>query len=122
MSFILRGPFLKSLQIPPVGLAQPRVFYYFFDGFILGNMIVVMTLPYKFNDLTGEAVREEVIVTKFSSTNLHGKDIPIYGHQLICLNPNHPEADTPVEIRDWLDLFYQSIHSPERPKINVDWQ
>lgn len=37
MSFILRGPFLKSLQIPPVGLAQPRVFYYFFDGFILGN-------------------------------------------------------------------------------------
>ena len=83
-------------------------------------MIVVMTLPYKFNDLTGEAVKEEVIVTKFCSKNLQGKDIPIYGHQMVCLNPNHPETDTPIQIRDWLDLFYQSIHSPERPNINLN--
>ena len=83
-------------------------------------LIVVMTLPYKFNDLTGEAVKEEVIVTKFCSKNLNGKDIPIYGHQMVCLNPNHPEADTPAQIRDWLDLFYQSIHSPERPNINLN--
>jgi PD-(D/E)XK nuclease family transposase len=81
-------------------------------------LIVVMTLPYKFNDLTGEAVREEVIVTKFCSQNLNGKNIPIYGHQMVCLNPNHPEPDTPQAMRDWLDLFYQSIHSPERPNIN----
>lgn len=81
-------------------------------------MIVVMTLPYKLNDLTGEVVKEEVIVTKFCSKNLQGKDIPIYAHQMVCLNPNHPEPDTPVAIRDWLDLFYQSIHSPERPNIN----
>ena len=83
-------------------------------------LIVIMTLPYKFNDLTGEAVKEEVIVTKFCSKNLKGKDIPIYGHQMICLNPNHPEPDTPLEIRDWLDLFYQSIHSPDRPSINLN--
>ena len=83
-------------------------------------LIVVMTLPYKFNDLTGEAVKEEVIVTKFCSKNLNGKDIPIYGHQMVCLNPNHPETDTPAQIRDWLDLFYQSIHSPERPNINLN--
>jgi PD-(D/E)XK nuclease family transposase len=81
-------------------------------------LIVVMTLPYKFNDLTGEAVREEVIVTKFCSQNLNGKNIPIYAHQMVCLNPNHPEPDTPQAMRDWLDLFYQSIHSPERPNIN----
>jgi PD-(D/E)XK nuclease family transposase len=83
-------------------------------------LIVIMTLPYKFNDLTGEAVKEEVIVTTFSSKNLNGKEIPIYGHQMVCLNPNHPETDTPQEIRDWLDLFYQSIHSPERPNINLN--
>jgi hypothetical protein len=83
-------------------------------------LIVIMTLPYKFNDLTGEAVKEEVIVTTFSSKNLKGKEIPIYGHQMVCLNPNHPEKDTPQEIRDWLDLFYQSIHSPERPNINLN--
>jgi PD-(D/E)XK nuclease family transposase len=83
-------------------------------------MIVVMTLPYKFDDLTGEAVREEVIVTKFSSTNLKGKSINIYAHQMVTLNPNHPESDTPQRVRDWLDLIYQSIHSPERPNINLN--
>ena len=82
-------------------------------------LIVVMTLPYKFNDLTGEAVKEEIIVTKFSSKNLFGKDIPIYAHQMVCLNPNHPELHTPTAIRDWLDLFYQSIHNPDSPKINL---
>ena len=81
-------------------------------------MIVIMTLPYKFNDLTGEAVKEEVIITNFCSKNLKGKKIPIYGHQMVCLNPNHPEPDTPQALRDWLDLIYQSIHSPERPIIN----
>ncbi|MEY4905592.1 MAG: hypothetical protein RLZZ292_3407 [Bacteroidota bacterium] len=83
-------------------------------------MVVIMTLPYKFDDLTGKAVKEEVIVTKFSSKNLRGEDIPIYGHQMTCLNPNHPEPDTPKSIRDWLDLFYQSIHNPLRPSINLE--
>jgi PD-(D/E)XK nuclease family transposase len=83
-------------------------------------MIVVMTLPYKFNDLTGEPIKEEIIVTTFASKNLRGKKIPIYGHRMTCLNPNYPTPDTPVDIRDWLDLFYQSIHSPERPNINLN--
>ena len=83
-------------------------------------LIVIMTLPYKFNDLTGVAVKEEVILTKFCSKNLNGKEIPIYAHQMVCLNPNHPEPDTPQALRDWLDLFYQSIHSPERPSINLN--
>ena len=83
-------------------------------------LIVIMTLPYKFNDLTGLAVKEEVILTKFCSKNLNGKEIPIYAHQMVCLNPNHPEPDTPQALRDWLDLFYQSIHSPERPSINLN--
>jgi hypothetical protein len=83
-------------------------------------LIVIMTLPYKFNDLTGEAVKEEVIVTKFCSKNLNGKDIPIYGHQMVCLNPNHPEPDTPESVRDWLDLIYQSIHNPDAPNINLN--
>jgi hypothetical protein len=83
-------------------------------------LIVVMTLPYKFNDLTGEAVKEEVMVTQFTTKTLKGKEIPIYAHQMVTLNPNHPDPDTPQEMRDWLDLIYQSIHSPERPNINLN--
>jgi hypothetical protein len=44
----------------------------------------------------------------------------LYGHQFVCLNPNHPDQDTPPQIRDWLDLIYQSIHSPERPVLNTE--
>jgi len=82
-------------------------------------MIVITTMPYKFDDLAGEAVKEEYIITKFQSQNLKDKIIPIYGHQMVCLNPNCPEPDTPQAMRDWLDLFYQSIHSAERPNINL---
>jgi PD-(D/E)XK nuclease family transposase len=83
-------------------------------------MIVVMTLPYKFDSLTGEAVKEEMLITKFCTKNGAGKEIAIYGHQMVCLNPNHPDLTTPAVIRDWLDLFYQSIHNSERPRLNLN--
>lgn len=81
-------------------------------------VIVVMTAPYKFDTKKGEAVRDEVLLLKLNPKTLTGVERDIYGHQLVCLNPNHPSEDTPAQIRDWLDLIYQSIHSPERPVIN----
>ena len=57
---------------------------------------------------------------RLNPQTLTGVERDIYGHQLICLNPNHPSLDTPQPIRDWLDLIYQSIHSPERPVLNED--
>lgn len=83
-------------------------------------MIVVMTLPYKFDSLTGEAVKEEMLITQFCTKNGAGKPIFIYNHQMVCLNPNHPDPTTPTVIRDWLDLFYQSIHNSERPRLNLN--
>lgn len=83
-------------------------------------MIVVMTLPYVFDDRTGKPVKEEVILTKFDSRNLKGDEIRLFEHQMVILNPNHPQKDTPQPIRDWLDLVYQSIHSPHRPNINLE--
>ncbi|MEO0043584.1 MAG: hypothetical protein RL329_3032 [Bacteroidota bacterium] len=83
-------------------------------------MIVVMTLPYKFDSLTGEAVKEEMLITQFCTKNGAGKPISIYGHQMTCLNPNHPDPTTPAVVRDWLDLFYQSIHTPERTTLNLN--
>jgi PD-(D/E)XK nuclease family transposase len=82
-------------------------------------MIVVMTLPYIFDDKTGEPIKDEMILTKFDSRNFKGDKIPLFEHQMMILNPNHPQLDTPAQIRDWLDLVYQSIHSPNRPNINL---
>ncbi len=50
---------------------------------------------------------------------MQGEVRDLYGHQFVCLNPNHPNEETPKQIRDWLDLIYQSIHSPERPVLNT---
>jgi hypothetical protein len=83
-------------------------------------LIVVLILPYRFNGITREAVKETIMIPEFSTRNLKRKNIPIYAHQMVTLNPNHPDLDTPQEMRDWLDLFYQSIHSPERLNINLN--
>ncbi len=81
-------------------------------------MIVVLTAPYKFDEKNGKAVRDEVLLMKFNPQTLLGIERDIYGHKLVWLNPNHPDESTPQQIRDWLDLIYQSIHSPERPMLS----
>ncbi len=49
-----------------------------------------------------------------------GEEIKLYGHQFVALNPNHIDASTPAQVRDWLDLIYQSIHNPQRHPLNTD--
>jgi PD-(D/E)XK nuclease family transposase len=81
-------------------------------------VIVVMTAPYKFDTKQGDAVRDEVLLLKLNPKTLAGLERDLYGHQLICLNPNHPDESTPRAMCEWLDLVYQSIHSPERPSLS----
>lgn len=83
-------------------------------------VIVVLTAPYTINEKNGKAIKEEVLLLHINPQNLKGEVKYLYGHQFVCLNPNHPDQDTPQRIRDWLDLIYQSIHSPERPVLNLD--
>jgi hypothetical protein len=61
-----------------------------------------------------------VLLLTLNPQTLQGRVRDLYGHQFVCLNPNHPNEETPKQIRDWLDLIYQSIHSPERPVLNTD--
>ncbi len=82
-------------------------------------LIVVLTVPYTINEKHGEAVKDEVLLIDLNPKTLDGKIRDLFGHQFICLNPNHPQENTPQNIRDWLDLIYQSIHSPERPVLNL---
>jgi hypothetical protein len=83
-------------------------------------VIVVLTAPYKINEKNGKPVLDEVLLLKLNPQTLQGEIRELYGHQFVCLNPNHPNEETPKQIRDWLDLIYQSIHSPERPVLNTD--
>jgi hypothetical protein len=83
-------------------------------------VIVVLTAPYTINEKNGKPILDEVLLLKLNPQTLKGEVRDLFGHQFVCLNPNHPDEETPKQIRDWLDLIYQSIHSPERPVLNTD--
>ena len=83
-------------------------------------VIVILTAPYKISEKNGKPILDEVLLLMLNPQTLQGEIRDLYGHQFVCLNPNHPNQQTPKQIRDWLDLIYQSIHSPERPVLNTD--
>lgn len=82
--------------------------------------IVVMTAPYKLNAKTNEIYKDEVLISNLNPKNLKGMERKIFNHELIYLNPNYKDGETPQNYRDWLDLIYESIHNPENPNINSE--
>lgn len=83
-------------------------------------VIVVLTAPYTINEKNGKPIKDEVLLININPQTLQGEARDLYGHQLVCLNPNHPNDNTPQRIRDWLELIYQSINNPENPTLNTD--
>ena len=79
--------------------------------------IILITEPYKLLP-NGNPMRDEVMITKLNPKNLKNEEIDLFGHQLVFLNPNYRNQNTPEPIKDWLDLFYDSIHNPEKAKLN----
>jgi PD-(D/E)XK nuclease family transposase len=82
--------------------------------------IVVMTAPYKINSKTKEIYKDEVLISTLNPKNLKGVERKLFNHELIYLNPNYKDKDTPHNYRDWLDLIYESIHNPKNPQININ--
>ena len=82
--------------------------------------IVVITAPYTLNKETNRQEKDEVLVSSLNPKNLKGQERPLFNHQLIFLNPNYRDEDTPKNYSDWLDLIYESIHHPDNPNINLD--
>lgn len=81
--------------------------------------IVVLTTSEIIEDKDGETVEEDVLISDINPHNLKDKIFNFYGHQLIFLNPNFKNDDTPPRIKDWLDLILESIENPENPQINL---
>jgi hypothetical protein len=82
-------------------------------------MIVVLTAPHTISEKNGKPILDEVLLVNLNPQTLKGEIRDLYGHQFVCLNPNHPEPGTPEQIRDWLDLIYQSIRNPQRPVLHT---
>jgi predicted transposase/invertase (TIGR01784 family) len=80
---------------------------------------VVLTASDIVEDKDGETVEEDVLISDINPHNLKGESFNFYGHQLIFLNPNFKNDNTPPRIKDWLDLIMESIENPENPQINL---
>lgn len=82
-------------------------------------VIVVLTGKYTISEKNGQPILDEVLLLNLNPQTLTGKVRELYGHKFLCLNPNYPDTETPKQIRDWLDLIYQSIHNAEQPNLNT---
>ena len=58
-------------------------------------VIVVLTAPYKISEKNGKPILDEVLLLTLNPQTLKGEIRDMFGHQLVCLNPNHPDPDTP---------------------------
>ncbi|NIM13471.1 MAG: hypothetical protein GTO45_15265 [Candidatus Aminicenantes bacterium] len=83
-------------------------------------IIVVLTAPYKIDQKNNKPIKDEVMITSLDPRNLEDKVVQIYGHKLIFLNHCYRKENTPLNYRDWLDLFYESIHNPENYHVNLN--
>ncbi len=92
------------------------------DDYSIGKTvytIVLMTAPYKINAITREIYKDEVLISVINPKNIKGEERKIYNHELIFLNPNYKDSQTPANYRDWLDLIYESIHNADNPVLNI---
>jgi len=72
---------------------------------------VVLTRPYKINQLTGEPIKDSVLLLDFDPRNLNNERIHLWNHKLIFLNTHsrYFNPKTPENFQDWLNLFTATI-------------
>lgn len=83
--------------------------------------VVVITRPYKINQLTGEPIKDNIMSIDFDPRNLKDEKIRLFNHKMLFLNP-HPKyqsSETPKNIKDWLDLFRVSIDNKIDITLNL---
>jgi hypothetical protein len=81
--------------------------------------IVILTAPYMIREKDGQPIKDEVLLSECDPRTLDGKTRRVYGHKLVFLNPNFRDDVTPQQIRDWLILFYESVHRPKEYQVNL---
>ncbi len=82
-------------------------------------VIVVVTRAYKIEEKSGEPIKDDVLITDINPRTLEGQLRHMHNHQMVMLNTEFVDENTPQEIKDWLDLIKESMNNPENPNINL---
>jgi hypothetical protein len=82
-------------------------------------IIVVVTSAYRISDKTGKLIKDDILITDINPRTIDGEIRDMYNHKLVILNTTNITANTPIAVKDWLDLINESIKNPEKPTINL---
>jgi len=84
--------------------------------------VVVITRPYKVNQITGEPIHANVMSIDFNPRDLDNELIKLWNHKLLFLNPNpkYQNDKTPSNYQDWLNLFRISIEKNINITLNLN--
>jgi hypothetical protein len=82
-------------------------------------IIVVVTSAYRISDKTGKLIKDDILITDINPRTIDGEIRDMYNHKLVILNTTNITANTPIAVKDWLDLINESIKNPEKPIINL---
>lgn len=82
-------------------------------------VIVVVTRAYQIEEKSGEPIKDDVLITDVNPRTLEGEYRHMHNHQMVMLNTEFVDKNTPKEIKDWLDLIKESMNNPENPNINL---
>lgn len=83
-------------------------------------IIVVVTSAYRINELNGQPIKDDVLITDINPRNLKGEIRIMNNHKMVILNTTYININTPDDIMDWMNLITQSIKNPENPQINLN--
>ncbi len=85
--------------------------------------IVIITSPYKLNQITGEPVKESILTLNLDLRDLEDKPIKIWRHKQLFINvsPEYILAENvPVNYLDWVNLFKYSINNNWKITLNLN--
>jgi len=83
-------------------------------------VIVVVTAAYRISELNGKPIKDDVLLTRINPRNLQGEERQMTNHQMVILNTTYVDENTPLHIKDWMDLIKESMDNPRNPKINTN--
>ncbi len=78
---------------------QKKASEYKFKQTVLG--VIVITRPYRLDQITGEPIHESIMSIDFDPRNLNDQRISLWKHRLIFMNPNpkYKRDDTPQKYK-----------------------
>lgn len=82
-------------------------------------VIVVVTRAYQIEEKSGQPIKDDVLITDINPRTIEGQYRHMHNHQMVMLNTEFVDKNTPKAIKDWLDFIKESIKNPENPNINL---